>query len=101
MDVLQPDLGCGDLEAVVELVAQRLHHHALLLERLRVFDVELEVRDGDDQTIARSSFSTLSTSMTSPILMSWIRSMPMPHSKPWRTSDTSFLKWRSEPIFPS
>src|SRR5437667_4227293 len=100
MDVLQADFRRGDLKTVAELVAQRLHHHALLFQRLRVLDVELEKGDRDDHANAGSSFSTLKASMTSPTLMSWNFSMPMPHSKPCRTSETSFLKCRSEPIFP-
>src|SRR5438876_9283920 len=60
MNVLQPHLGRGDLEAVPELVAQRLHHHPLLFQRLRVFDVKLEEGDGDNHLVgARSSAPTV------------------------------------------
>src|ERR1700716_2297590 len=100
MDVLQRHLGHGHVEPVAQLVAQALHHHPLVFERLREFDVKLE-EGGDDEHFdtagleaalhvgqlsacqagvsrpvnlyasAGSSFSTLNASITSPTLMSW------------------------------
>src|ERR1051325_7731105 len=106
MHVVQRDFVRGAVEGVAEAVAERLHDRPLVFERLCVLDVDLEERDGNDHggeryASAAASCSVLNASITSPTLISWNFSMPMPHSNPWRTSETSFLKCRSEPILSS
>src|SRR5215207_5523503 len=48
MDVLEGHLVRGDVEGVVQAVFEALHDHALLLERLRIFDRQLENGDDDE-----------------------------------------------------
>src|SRR5205809_5402684 len=105
MEILQRHLVRRYVESTAQPVAQTAHDHAFVLEGLGVRNVDFEKRDRYDHlrsaaaccrfdiaegggkpphskgyANAGSSFSTLNASMTSPILMSWKRSMPIPHS---------------------
>ena len=86
-EILMRDLGDGD----VELPQPILHppqHHALVLQRLRIGQVELDASSRRPPIMCRTAYavcatrSIVNTSMTSPTLMSLKCSRPMPHSKP-------------------
>ncbi len=54
--VLPADLRDGDVEAIAQPLHDRAHHAALLLERLRTVDVELDHGGPDDHRVARVSW---------------------------------------------
>src|SRR6266511_2064981 len=86
--VLMPRLRHRYVEAVVHPVFQALHDRALVLERLTRGQVQLPHHDAHDHDSAalseRAKFS-----------------MPMPHSKPSRTSRTSSLNRFNDAKVPS
>src|SRR5690606_14455291 len=94
-------LGFGhrDVEGL-EPVLQTPRDHPLVFQRLRFGQMQLDAQQRDHHYSVVSTRCTEKTSMTSPSLMSLKFARPMPHSKPFVTSETSSLKRLSEAILP-
>src|SRR5213080_1317872 len=101
-----------DVEAVVEPVLEALQDVTLLLQRAAPLEVQLPGHHPHHHASPtpgrahagvseRATSSTLYASIRSPTLMSLNPSIPMPHSKPSRTSRTSSLKRLSDAMLPS
>src|SRR5467141_743040 len=101
-----------DVEAVVQPVLEALQNVALLLQRAAPLEVQLPSHQPHHHASPapgrahagvseRATSSTLYASIRSPTLMSLNPSMPMPHSKPSRTSRTSSLNRLSDAMLPS
>src|SRR5436305_1909578 len=73
MQILKRQLVGGDLEAMAEFVPQTLHHHALLLQGLRVLDVQFEDGDRDDHlgafSVAKRGGMTAALQITRALLL--------------------------------
>src|SRR5690349_4131568 len=110
----------GHVEIPPQAVLQAAQHMALVFQRLRIWDVQLEGEQADWHLRLRSKAGryllpegalacpaasaalilvTLKHSRTSPTLMSLKFATPAPHSKPVRTSLASSLKRFSELSF--
>src|SRR5262249_55128246 len=99
--VLSADLRRRHVEAIAQPSDPRGDEAALLLERVRAVDVQLDDRRPDDH-VSAGRVSTISKgSITSPTLTSLKPSSPTPHSKPAWTSRTSSLKRFSDAKPPS
>src|SRR5216110_3315508 len=104
-EILMPRLGHRHVEAVVHPVLEALHDRPLVLERLARGQVQLphhHAHNHDSGAVSERATSSMRyDSIRSPTLMSLKFSIPMPHSKPSRTSRTSSLKRLREPMPPS
>src|SRR5881396_2758261 len=104
-EIVVPRFGDGHVEPVMHPVLQTLHDRALILERLARRQMQLPHHDPHDHVSAalrdRATSSMRYDSIRSLTLTSLKFSMPMPHSKPSRTSRTSSLKRFSEASVPS
>src|SRR5436309_12691876 len=100
-----PRLGDGHVETVVHPILQALHDRALVLQRLARRKMQLPHHDPHDHdSVAlreRATSSMRYDSIRSLTFTSLKFSMPMPHSKPSRTSRTSSLKRFSDASVPS
>jgi hypothetical protein len=68
--VLVIGFGNGDIEFGAEPVLEAADDHALVFERLRMGDVDLEREQGDGDYRTPATFSVMKASMTSPSLRS-------------------------------
>src|SRR5467141_3064978 len=103
--ILMPRLRDRHVEAVVHSILQALHDGALVLERLTRGQVQLPYHHAHDHDSAglseRATSSMRYDSMRSLTLTSLKFSMPIPHSKPSRTSLTSSLNRFNDANVPS
>src|SRR6059058_656897 len=98
-------LGDRDVEAVMHPILQALHDRALVLQRLARGQMQLphhHTHDHDSVALSERATSSMRyDSIRSLTFTSLKFSMPMPHSKPSRTSRTSSLKRLSDDSVPS